>query len=83
MAILKLKGSSKFTPEEMQASLDHFNAAAHAHYGNYAFSAGYLGVMLVNAMQDMPRWKQAEILVAMMQTVAQLSPPPVIETPTV
>ena len=54
-------------------AVDSLNEASLGAYGNHAYAAGYLGSMLVRAMNEMPKARRAEFRKQMLEQAQQLS----------
>lgn len=48
--------------KDVQAIVDEFQYASEANYGSFAYSSGYLGSMLMYALQELPKDRQASYL---------------------
>ena len=52
--------------------IDSFTNAARTQYGSDAYAAGYLGSMLVRAMNEMPKARRAEFRKQILEQAHQL-----------
>jgi hypothetical protein len=53
-------------------AIDALNEATIQAYGNYSYAAGYLGSMLVRAMNEMPKHRRAEFRQILAQQTKEL-----------
>jgi hypothetical protein len=53
-------------------AVDALNEASMQAYGNYSYAAGYLGSMLVRAMNEMPKHRRAEFRQILAQQTKEL-----------
>ena len=53
-------------------AVDALNEATIQAYGNYSYAAGYLGSMLVRAMNEMPKARRAEFRKQILEQAHQL-----------
>lgn len=54
-------------------AVDAVTNAARGAYGSDAYAAGYLGSMLVRALNEMPKHRRAEFRAIMLQQAAELN----------
>lgn len=54
-------------------AVDALNDASLGAYGSHAYAAGYLGSLLVRAMNEMPKARRAEFREQMLQQAVELN----------
>ena len=52
----------KYSPTQIDATLNQFANMSYNKYGNHSHAAGYMQSMLVKLIADLPKYKQAELL---------------------
>lgn len=67
MSFEKMLVETKLSNEAVDAVAN----ATRSHYGSDAYAAGYLGSMLVRAMNEMPKHRRAEFRAIMLQQAAE------------
>ena len=64
---------TEFETKLSNQAVDALNDASLGAYGNHAYAAGYLGSLLVRAMNEMPKARRAEFRKQMMEHAAKLN----------
>lgn len=59
--------------QKSNEAVDAVTNAARGAYGSDSYAAGYLGSMLVRAMNEMPKHRRAEFRAIMLQQAAELN----------
>jgi hypothetical protein len=65
---------TKYTQHDIELRLQTFAEASYNKYGNHSHYAGYVGTMFEKVFVDLPKCKQAEILVMLSLAINDTAP---------